>query len=84
MKIYGYNGQKNICGDRLRQLRLMRRLSQAALAAKMQTKGVPMEQDIISRIESGERLVTYYEAYAFAKLLGVSLDELIVPSGQED
>ena len=84
MKKFLYHGKKNICGDRLRQLRLMRRLSQAALAAKMQTEGVPMEQDIISRIESGERLVTDYEAYTFAKLLGVSLDELIVPSGQED
>ena len=77
MKIYGYNGKKNICGEKLRQLRIMRRLSQAALAAKMQTEGVPMEQDVISRIESGEWLVTDYEAYTFAKLLGVSLDELV-------
>lgn len=84
MKIYGYNGQKNICGEKLRQLRLMRQLSQTALAARMQIEGVTMEQDIISRIESGERLVTDYEAYTFAKLLGVSLDELVAPSDPEN
>lgn len=84
MKIYGYNGQKNICGEKLRQLRLMRQLSQTALAAQMQIEGVTMEQDIISRIESGERLVTDYEAYTFAKLLGISLDELVAPSDPEN
>lgn len=84
MKLYGYNGQKNICGEKLRQLRLMRQLSQTALAARMQIEGVTMEQDIISRIESGERLVTDYEAYTFAKLLGVSLDELVAPSDPEN
>jgi len=62
----------------------MRQLSQTALAARMQIEGVTMEQDIISRIESGERLVTDYEAYTFAKLLGVSLDELVAPSDPEN
>lgn len=84
MKIYGYNGQKNICGEKLHQLRLMRQLSQTALAAQMQVEGVTIEQDTISRIEAGERLVTDYEAYTFAKLLGVSLDELVAPSNPEN
>lgn len=84
MKIYGYNGQKNICGEKLHQLRLMRQLSQTALAAQMQVEGVTIEQDTISRIETGERLVTDYEAYTFAKLLGVSLDELVTPSNPEN
>lgn len=84
MKIYGYNGQKNICGEKLHQLRLMRQLSQTALAAQMQVEGVTIEQDTISRIETGERLVTDYEAYTFAKLLGVSLDELVAPSNPEN
>ena len=79
MKKYDYNGQKNICGEKVRQLRLRRRLSQSALAAKMQTEGIAIEQDSISRIESGERLVTDYEAQAFARLLGVTADELLTP-----
>lgn len=36
------------------------------LAAKMQTQGVIMEQDVVSKIESGDRLVTDYEVRAFA------------------
>ena len=58
VKKFDYNGRKNICGNRVRCLRTARRWSQAALAAKMQTQGVIMEQDVISKIESGDRLVT--------------------------
>lgn len=34
MKIYDYNGKKNICGDRLREARVVRRLRQEDLAAQ--------------------------------------------------
>ena len=40
MKIYDYNGKKNICGDRLREARVVQRLRQEDLAAKIQTMGV--------------------------------------------
>ena len=53
VKKFDYNGRKNICGNRVRCLRTARRWSQAALAAKMQTQGVIMEQDVVSKIESG-------------------------------
>ncbi len=45
MKIYDYNGRKNICGDRLREARVVQRLRQEDLAAKIQTMGVNMERD---------------------------------------
>lgn len=51
MKKFDYNGRKNICGNRVRCLRTARRWSQAALAAKMQTQGVIMEQDVVSKVE---------------------------------
>ena len=77
VKKFDYNGQKNICGGRVRQLRQARRWSQATLAIKMQTEGVIMEQDVVSRIEAGDRLVTDYEAKAFADLFGVTVDSLM-------
>ena len=43
MKIYDYNGKKNICGDRLREARVVRRLRQEDLAAQIQLKGINME-----------------------------------------
>lgn len=47
MKIYDYNGKKNICGDRLREARVVRRLRQEDLAAQIQLKGINMERDAI-------------------------------------
>lgn len=46
-------------------------------AAKMQTQGVIMEQDVVSKIESGDRLVTDYEVRAFAAVFGVAFENLI-------
>ena len=77
MKKFQFEGKGNISGDRVRELRLRARLSQSALAAKMTTEGVIMEQDVISRIESGSRLVTDYELLALPKIFAVSADWLI-------
>ena len=77
VKKFDYNGRKNICGNRVRCLRTARRWSQEALAAKMQTQGVIMEQDVVSKIESGDRLVTDYEVRAFAAVFDVAFENLI-------
>lgn len=72
MKIYDYNGKKNICGDRVREARQKQRISQYDLAARMQIEGVILERDCISRIEIGTRFVTDYEIIVLAKCLRVS------------
>ena len=77
MKIYDYHGKKNICGDRLREARVVRRLRQEDLAAKIQIEGVIMERDSISRIEIGTRFVSDFELMIFAKVLGVSVTWLL-------
>ena len=77
MKIYDFNGQKNISGDRIHQARTTMRLSQADLAARMQVKGAIVEREAISKIETGDRFVTDYELKAFAEVLGVTVDWLL-------
>ena len=77
MKKYNYDNQKNISGERIRQLRKANKLSQNQLAIKMQTEGVIMEQDVISRIESGQRILVDYELYALAQIFKVSSDWII-------
>lgn len=77
MKIYDYNGKKNISGDRIREARQKKRLSQSDLAARMQVEGVVIERDSISRIEIGTRFVPDYELPAFARILNVSVDWLL-------
>lgn len=76
MRIYDYEGQKNISGDRIHQSRTTQRISQAELAAKMQVKGVLIEREAISKIETGDRFVTDYELMVFAEVLGVTMDWL--------
>lgn len=77
MKIYDYKGKKNLCGKRVREARLRQRLSQYALAAKLQTEGILMEQDSISRIEIGTRFVVDYEVKVIAKILNVPVQWLL-------
>ena len=81
MKIYDFNGKKNISGDRIREARLKKRLSQSDLAAQMQVEGIIIERDSVSRIEIGTRFITDYELPFFAKVLGVSVDWLLGLSG---
>ena len=76
LKIYDYNGAKNVCGDRIHQARTSMRLSQAELAAKMKVNGVNIEREAISKIETGDRFVTDYELMIFAKVLGKTMDWL--------
>ena len=77
MKIYDFNGKKNICGERIHEARTRQRLSQADLAARLQIAGVIIERDSISRIEIGTRFVADYELMILADVLSVSVDWLL-------
>lgn len=77
MKIYTYKGKKNLCGDRIQIERLKKRMTQMELAAKIQLQGITLERDSISRIEIGTRFVTDYELKLFAKVLNVTVDDLL-------
>ena len=77
MKIYDFQGRKNLCGERIRESRVKQRISQANLAAMLQVEGVTIERDSISRIEIGTRFVADYELMIFSKILGVSVQWLL-------
>lgn len=77
MKIYGYNGKKNLSGPRIREARVAKRLSQSDLAAKMQVEGIVIERDSISRVEIGTRFIPDYELPIYAKILDVSVEWLL-------
>ncbi|MBE6604518.1 MAG: helix-turn-helix transcriptional regulator [Ruminococcaceae bacterium] len=85
MKIYDFNGSKNICGMRVKEQRNRLKLSQENLAAKLQIEGVMIERDSISRIEIGTRFVADYELLALCKALGVAPSYLLgISSGDEN
>ena len=72
-------GKNNLCGERIRTLRLEypSKLSQRALADKMQLIGIDVDKNAIQRIECGKRFVTDIELKAFAEVFGVGVEELI-------
>ena len=77
MKIYDYNGKKNICGERVHEARCKLRLTQSDLAAQLQINGIIIERDSISRIEIGTRFVADYELRELAKILKVTVNWLL-------
>ena len=81
MKIYDYKGRKNLCGDRVKEARARRKITQEDLAARLQIEGVTMERDSVSRIEIGTRFVADYELVVLSQVLGVSMEWL---TGKDD
>ena len=77
MKIYEFEGKKNICGDRVHEARRRVRLTQRDLAAKLQIEGVIIERDSVSRIEIGTRFVADSELRALSSILKVSVAWLL-------
>ena len=77
VKIYDYNGKKNICGDRIHEARCRLRLTQSDLAARLQINGIIMERDSVSRMEIGTRFVADYELRELSKIVGVTVNWLL-------
>ena len=76
MKIYDYNGRKNLCGDRVHEARCKLRLTQSDLQL-LQIRGIIIERDSISRIEIGTRFVADYELLELSSILKVSVNWLL-------
>lgn len=79
MKIYWNkdNGSKNTIGERVKELRKTKHLSQKALAEQLQLAGYEFNDLTILRIEQGTRFVPDYEVVAIAAFFHVSCDYLL-------
>ena len=73
------DGKNNICGTKIRSLRLNlpERTSQRVFADQLQLVGLDIDKNAVQRIESGKRFVTDIELKAIAKVLNVSCSELL-------
>lgn len=70
-------GLNNVCGKNIAKFRTDIKISQRALADKMQLVGIDIDKNAIQRIECGKRFVTDIEIIAFAKIFEVSFDALL-------
>lgn len=76
------NGDSNnLSGRNISRIRkgMKPTLSQRALADKLQLNGIDVDKNAIQRIECGKRFVTDIELVVIAKVLGVSVMELLSP-----
>ncbi|MBQ3069582.1 MAG: helix-turn-helix transcriptional regulator [Clostridia bacterium] len=71
-------GLNNVCGKVISHVRHEMRISQRELADRMQLVGIDLDKNAIQRIECGKRFVTDIEIIAFAKVLNISLEELLL------
>lgn len=76
-KLKTKDGRNNITGKCLTDLRHKKDISQRQLARMMQIAGFDVDHHFIRRIENGERFVTDIELVALARVLSVSITDLI-------
>lgn len=76
-KLKTISGKNNITGDKLALIRNEKHISQRQLAKMLQLIGYDVDHHFIRRIENGERFVTDIELVALAKVLEVSIYDLI-------
>lgn len=67
--------EKNMIGEKLKQLRRERHLSQQQLSDRLETLAIYICRGSISRIEDRSRTVTDIELYGFSQVLSVPIEE---------
>ena len=77
MKRIVFDGNKNVISQALKLSRIKADLTQEQLAAQMQTLGVNIDQQMISKIEHNARMVTDYELALFCYLLKITPQQLL-------
>lgn len=73
--------EMNMIGNRVRELRIAKGLSQQALSNKLETLAIYICRGSISRIEDKQRTVTDIELYGLSKVLDVSIESLFEGKG---
>ena len=68
----------NMVGDKVRDLRMAKKMSQKLLSEKLETYAGYICRGSISRIEEKRRTVTDIELYGLAQVLGVDIGDFFL------
>lgn len=71
------NGNNNLCGGKVAQLRVAMGISQRQLADLLQLEGLEIDKNAIQRIEAGKRFVTDIELVQLTKVFRVTYSTLL-------
>ena len=69
------SNEKNMIGEKLKQLRREKNLSQQQLSDRLETLAIYVCRVSISRIEDRSRTVTDIELYGLSQVLSVPIEE---------
>lgn len=69
--------EKNMIGEKLKQLRREKNLSQQQLSDRLETLAIYICRGSISRIEDRSRTVTDIELYGLSQVLSVPIEEFL-------
>lgn len=75
--------EMNMIGNRVRELRIAKGLSQQALSNKLETLAIYICRGSISRIEDKQRTVTDIELYGLSKVLDVPIESFFDGTGNK-
>ena len=70
-------GKNNLCGEKIAVLRSNLKISQRALADRLQIAGLDIDKNAVQRIEAGKRFVTDIELKIISQVLDITVDELL-------
>jgi len=73
----GINGENNICGHKVAEVRKILGKSQRELADTLQLLGLDVDKNAIQRIEAGKRFVTDIEIVFLSEALKITVNELL-------
>lgn len=71
------DGRNNVAGIKAAELRKGLRISQRELADRLQVVGLDIDKNAAQRVESGQRFITDIEVISFAKVFGITVEELL-------
>lgn len=67
--------KKNLIGNKVKQLRKEKNLSQQQLSSRLETLAIYICRGSISRIEDGSRTVTDIELYGLSQVLSTPIED---------
>ena len=72
-----YNGKLNVIGNKIKEYRENKNISLAELSNDLMLMGIDIHKNSLQRLEYGRRIIKDYELCAIAKVLDISIDELL-------
>lgn len=75
-RLINSNGEYNITGKNIKNIRKKSKITQEDLCARMQVLGYQISRSDISKLENGKRYISDFEVEGVAQVLKVSILDL--------